>query len=107
MNFLGDRRTFHPPEVFRARGGHSRPGRPRKHFVVEAVYLVSGIEGFHGGHRYSFAIPTKGQTINLRVGCEFSYDVSAPTPVTVQVRPRSDSNHRLVSETWSTAPSVP
>ncbi|GAC1475050.1 MAG: transglutaminase family protein [Candidatus Dormibacteraceae bacterium] len=42
----------------------------------------------------------------MRVGCEFSYDVSAPTPVTVQVQPRSDSSHRLVSETWSTTPSV-
>ena len=46
-------------------------------------------------------------TINLRVGCEFSYDVSAPTPATVQVRPRSDSSHQLLSETWSTTPSVP
>jgi transglutaminase-like putative cysteine protease len=43
----------------------------------------------------------------LRVGCEFSYDVSAPTPVTVQVRPRSDSSHQLVSETWSTTPPLP
>ena len=43
----------------------------------------------------------------MRVGCEFSYDVSAPTPATVQVRPRSDSSHQLVSETWSTTPSVP
>jgi transglutaminase-like putative cysteine protease len=43
----------------------------------------------------------------LRVGCEFSYDVGAPTPVTVQVRPRSDSSHRLVSESWSTTPSLP
>ena len=43
----------------------------------------------------------------MRVGCEFSYDVSAPTPVTVQVRPRSDSSHRLVSETWSTTPPLP
>jgi len=48
-----------------------------------------------------------GNTINLRVGCEFVYDVSAPTPVTVQVRPRSDSSHRLVSETWSTTPPLP
>jgi hypothetical protein len=48
-----------------------------------------------------------GKTINLRVGCEFTYDVSAPTPVTVQVRPRSDSSHKLVSETWSTNPAVP
>jgi transglutaminase-like putative cysteine protease len=87
--------------------GRSGLAGPRKHFVIEPVYLVSGVKGFHGGHRYSFAIPTKGQTINLRVGCEFSYDVSAPTPATVQVRPRSDSSHQLVSETWSTAPSVP
>src|SRR6202171_3015621 len=78
-----------------------------KHFVVETVYLVSGIKGFHGGHRYSFALPTQRQTINLRVGCEFSYDVSTPTPVTVQVRPRSDSSHQLVTEAWSTTPSVP
>jgi transglutaminase-like putative cysteine protease len=48
-----------------------------------------------------------GKTINLRVGCEFTYDVSAPTPATVQVRPRSGSSHRLVSETWSTTPEVP
>ena len=43
----------------------------------------------------------------MRVGCEFSYDVTAPTAVTVQVRPRSDSSHQLVSETWSTTPQVP
>ena len=42
----------------------------------------------------------------MRVGCEFTYDVGAPTPVTVQVRPRSDSSHKLVSETWSTTPEV-
>ncbi|HLZ94921.1 MAG TPA: transglutaminase family protein, partial [Candidatus Dormibacteraeota bacterium] len=45
--------------------------------------------------------------INLRVGCEFRYDVSAATTATVQVRPRSDSTHRLVTETWTTRPSVP
>jgi transglutaminase-like putative cysteine protease len=43
----------------------------------------------------------------LRVGCEFSYDVSAPTPATVQVRPRSDARHQLVSESWSTSPPLP
>ncbi|TME08572.1 MAG: transglutaminase family protein [Chloroflexi bacterium] len=45
--------------------------------------------------------------INLRVGCEFKYDVAAPTTATVQVRPRSDSTHRLVTEAWSTQPPVP
>jgi transglutaminase-like putative cysteine protease len=43
----------------------------------------------------------------LRVGCEFKYDVSAPTVATVQVRPRSDAGHQLVTETWSTQPPVP
>jgi len=43
----------------------------------------------------------------LRVGCEFGYDVSAPTPVTVQVRPRSDARHRLITETWLTSPPLP
>jgi len=44
--------------------------------------------------------------INLRVGCEFKYDVAAPTTATVQVRPRSDSTHQLVTESWSTQPPV-
>jgi transglutaminase-like putative cysteine protease len=43
----------------------------------------------------------------LRVGCEFTYDVNAPTPVTVQVRPRSDARHKLITETWSTTPPIP
>lgn len=41
------------------------------------------------------------------MGCEFKYDVSAPTVATVQVRPRSDASHQLVTESWSTQPSVP
>ena len=32
--------------------------------------------------------------------------MSAPTVATVQVRPRSDSTHQLVTETWSTQPPV-
>ncbi|TMB87907.1 MAG: transglutaminase family protein [Chloroflexi bacterium] len=48
-----------------------------------------------------------GKSINLRVGCEFAYDVSAPTPVTVQVRPRSDARHRLITEAWATTPQLP
>ena len=30
-----------------------------------------------------------------------------PTTATLQIRPRSDSTHRLVTETWSTQPSLP
>ena len=33
--------------------------------------------------------------------------MSAPTVATVQVRPRSDSTHQLVTETWTTEPAVP
>ena len=33
--------------------------------------------------------------------------MSAPTVATVQVRPRSDARHQLVTETWSTRPPVP
>lgn len=43
----------------------------------------------------------------MRVGCEFKYDVTAPTVATVQVRPRSDASHQLVTESWSTEPSLP
>lgn len=33
--------------------------------------------------------------------------MSAPTVATVQVRPRSDARHQLVTESWSTQPSLP
>ncbi|HKV88529.1 MAG TPA: transglutaminase family protein [Candidatus Dormibacteraeota bacterium] len=33
--------------------------------------------------------------------------MSAPTVATVQVRPRSDASHRLVTETWTTQPPIP
>ena len=42
----------------------------------------------------------------MRVGCEFIYEVIATTTMTVQVRPRSDARHQLVSETWSTSPQL-
>lgn len=59
-------------------------------------------------HRYSFsAIRTAEKTISLRVGCEFRYQVTAPSPAIVQVRPRTDAAHRLVSETWATEPVLP
>ena len=41
------------------------------------------------------------------MGCEFKYNVSAPTVATVQVRPRSDARHQLVTETWGTQPPTP
>lgn len=87
-------------------GGSRLPGGG-KHFVIEPVDLVVAIKT-HDNHRYSVcAIPTAARSINLRVGCEFNYDVAAPTVATVQVRPRSDASHQLVTETWSTEPAVP
>ena len=84
-----------------------RAPRGRKHLVVEPVELVVGIE-IHETHRYSVcAIPKSAKTLNLRVGCEFKYDVSVPTVATVQVRPRSDASHQLVTETWTTHPPTP
>jgi transglutaminase-like putative cysteine protease len=50
------------------------------------------------------AIENEARTIRLRVGCEFGYDVKAPTAATVQVRPRFDPEHQLLSETWSSNP---
>ena len=41
------------------------------------------------------------------MGCEFTYDVAAPATMTVQVRPRSDAGHRLVTESWTTKPALP
>jgi transglutaminase-like putative cysteine protease len=87
--------------------GGARPARGRKHLVVKPVQLVVGTE-IDQTHRYSFcAIAKAAKTIDLRVGCEFEYDVSAPAVATVQVRPRSDARHQLVTETWTTRPPVP
>ena len=97
-----------PPELLvEPAVGGSRLPWGRKHLVVEAVEPVVGIE-IRQSHRYSVsAIANSAKTLNLRVGCEFKYDVSAPTVATVQVRPRSDARHQLVTETWTTEPATP
>jgi len=38
--------------------------------------------------------------VRVRVGCQFDYQVSEPTPSLWQVRPRPDGDHCIVSETW-------
>jgi len=43
----------------------------------------------------------------IRVGCEFQYDSSGPTPTVWQVRPRAEPAQRLVSESWCTTPALP
>ena len=44
--------------------------------------------------------------LRVRVGCEFHYDVPAPTPTVWQVRPRAEPAQRLVSESWETKPAL-
>lgn len=41
----------------------------------------------------------------VRVGCHFEYAAAEPAPSLWQVRPRSDGQHRVVSESW--APPAP
>lgn len=41
--------------------------------------------------------------MHIRVGCEFRYEATWPTPTVLQVQPRRDASdvaHRLVRETW-------
>jgi transglutaminase-like putative cysteine protease len=45
--------------------------------------------------------------MRVRVGCEFDYQALGLTPTIWQVRPRANRAQRLVSETWSTSPSMP
>ena len=45
--------------------------------------------------------------MRLRVGCEFSYESSAPTPTVWQVRARPDGDHRVLSEEWDVSPAPP
>jgi len=45
--------------------------------------------------------------MRVRVGCEFAYGSTAPTPTVWQVRPRADRAQSLVAESWSTSPPLP
>lgn len=44
--------------------------------------------------------------IHVRVGCEFRYEATWPTPTIIQVQPRVDGAHQLLHETWETTPHV-
>jgi transglutaminase-like putative cysteine protease len=45
--------------------------------------------------------------LQIRVGCEFRYDVKWPVPAVVQVRPREDGAHRVLHETSVLTPQLP
>ncbi len=45
--------------------------------------------------------------MQLRVGCEFHYDVAYPTPAVAQVQPRPDGSFHLLRDEWRTTPDLP
>jgi transglutaminase-like putative cysteine protease len=45
--------------------------------------------------------------MQIRVGCEFRYQATWPTPAVIQVQARTDAAHHVLSETWETSPVVP
>ena len=47
------------------------------------------------------------RTVQLRVGCEFTYDTDQPVPMLMLVRPRSDGEPRIVYESRWLRPEVP
>jgi len=42
--------------------------------------------------------------MQIRVGCEFRYEVSWPTPAVMQVQPHQDAEQRMLHETWQLTP---
>ena len=42
--------------------------------------------------------------MQIRVGCEFRYEVSWPTPAVMQVQPHQDAEQRIVHEAWQLTP---
>jgi transglutaminase-like putative cysteine protease len=45
--------------------------------------------------------------LRIDVGCEFEYDVTAPTPAIFMVRPEPREDQQLVSEQWAIEPHMP
>ncbi|GAC1591649.1 MAG: transglutaminase family protein [Ktedonobacteraceae bacterium] len=44
--------------------------------------------------------------MQVRVGCEFRYEATWPTPTVIQVEPRPDAEHRLLHAIWQTTPDI-
>ena len=45
--------------------------------------------------------------MHIRVGCEFRYEATWPTPTVIQVEPHEDATHHIVGEVWQVTPSLP
>src|SRR5207248_133199 len=121
VNALGHRKTVHLAHVLGARKHHFGRDRPLAQDALAPVdVLQEMVERLHAlaqpglqpppGPRRDHAgdhVEGKHLLDALLVGCEFRYQVTAPSPAIVQVRPRTDAAHRLVSETWATEPVLP
>ncbi|HZR41313.1 MAG TPA: transglutaminase family protein [Ktedonobacteraceae bacterium] len=44
--------------------------------------------------------------MHIRVGCEFRYEATWPTPTVMQVQPRRDGDFQLLHEQWQTSPEL-
>src|SRR5579864_7965857 len=47
------------------------------------------------------------KNMQIRVGCEFRYEVTWPTQTVMQVQPHLDGASRVLHETWQTSPDIP
>jgi transglutaminase-like putative cysteine protease len=45
-------------------------------------------------------------TMHIRVGCEFRYEATWPVPAVLLVQARDDDPHRILEESWATAPDL-
>lgn len=42
----------------------------------------------------------QSEQVLVKIGCQFEYEATEPTPSLWQIRPRRDGDHRIVHETW-------
>lgn len=44
--------------------------------------------------------------MHIRVGCEFRYEATWPTPTVIQVQPHQDAAHHILAEVWQVTPGL-
>lgn len=45
--------------------------------------------------------------MHIRVGCEFRYEATWPTPTVMQVQPYPNGAHQVLEEEWQSTPDIP
>src|SRR5437899_10869443 len=45
--------------------------------------------------------------MHIRVGCEFRYEATWPTPTVMQVQPYPHGAHQVLQEEWQSTPDIP